>query len=115
MWLESIPSGDYITSIQVAGSVKNGVSIKVESIMNDGQNFQATVSAASGLPVVAFSGVTGVETVAAIPDAQPSPFVYELQVRVGNDVVTSFFGLRESSLGVPVQHPRRTSSGTTHN
>jgi hypothetical protein len=94
VWLESVPS-DYISSLLIVPSIKNSsVSITVMSesdadavIEFNGKSFSATTNKVCEIPLGDF--------VAWTPE---TPQIYEFSVKLGSDIVNSYFAMRSFSV-----------------
>lgn len=94
VWLESVPS-DYISSLLIVPSIKNSsVSITVMSesdndavIEFNGKSFSATTNKVCEIPLDDFTAWT--------PE---TPQLYEFSVKLGNDIVNSYFAMRSFSV-----------------
>ncbi len=100
VWLETVPA-NHIESLHLVPDVDNH-RLLVTVTARDGGDVQLT--ALDGERTVATAEGRVGETVAlAIPQAKlwspDSPFLYGLKVRLGDDEVRSYFGMRKISLG----------------
>ncbi|MBQ5602210.1 MAG: glycoside hydrolase family 2 [Clostridia bacterium] len=94
VWLESVPS-DYISSLLIVPSIKNSsVSITVMSesdadavIEFNGKSFSATTNKVCEIPLGDFTAWT--------PE---TPQLYEFSVKLGSDIVNSYFAMRSFSV-----------------
>src|SRR4051812_29168820 len=97
VWIEAVPQ-NYIKSLKITPNIDKG---EVE-VAVDGVNEVKVVAFEGGQEVASGSSAEGKVTL-KIDNAKlwspESPFIYGLQVRGGNDEVSSYFGMRKISLG----------------
>ena len=99
VWLEEAPA-DYIKDIKIDQASTTAVTVTVESTGSAPVTF--TVMDA-GKSVATASGTAGTKIGITVPSPKlwstTSPHLYDLEVKVGADTVTAYFGLRTYKLG----------------
>jgi beta-galactosidase/beta-glucuronidase len=118
VWLETVPR-EYIDSLSLVPDLEAGVLEVTVSVI---EPVEITVSAsvielveitvsASGKVVSTGSTTAGAATRIAIPDVRPwspeDPFLYDIEVRLGDDFVTSYVGMRNFGIGEDEAGQRR--------
>ena len=98
VWLERVPA-TYITSLKITPDVDRGT----VSVTVSGARGEATVTVKDGGKKAAGEkGRTGEPIVLKVPNAELwspySPFLYDLDITLGADKVTSYFGMRKISM-----------------
>jgi len=112
VWLETVPD-QHIRSLRIRPHLAEAqLELLVEA--SDGEPHTVTVAvSAEGRPVARAQGAAGHELRIEIPDPRPwspeDPFLYDLEVRLGDDRVASYAGLRSVEVrpdprGVPRLH-----------
>jgi hypothetical protein len=99
VWLEKVPER-YISSLKIIPDIDSGT-VRVTVNANEGT---ARVTALDGAQTIASAeGKAGEQIVLKIPDAKlwspESPFLYDLDITLGDDSVKSYFGMRKISIG----------------
>jgi hypothetical protein len=99
VWLEKVPE-HYISSIKIVPDIDNGT----VTVMVNANEGTAKVSVLDGAKTIARSeGKAGEPIVLKIPQAKlwspELPFLYDLDIRLGSDLVKSYFGMRKISIG----------------
>lgn len=99
VWLEEVPAL-HITSLKITPRISGEVTISIRTAGPDARNVEVTVEASlGGRNVAAGSGAPDAVTI-TIPRPRlwspSSPTLYDLAIRVGDDEVRSYVGLRES-------------------
>lgn len=108
VWLETVPA-KYIESLQITPDVDNGtVSVTVNASsggkgLPPSRGSTAKVTVMDGRRTVSSaSGTAGEAIVIKVPDAKlwspDSPFLYDLEIALGDDKVKSYFGMRKISM-----------------
>jgi dihydrofolate reductase len=103
VWLEAVPARR-IDELRMVPDVDAGVLRLTVVAKGPGPAGQAeAVAGAGGREVARARGRPGSELVLRIPKARlwspDDPFLYDLKVKLGDDEVTSYFGMRKVSLG----------------
>jgi hypothetical protein len=98
VWLEKVPA-NYIQNLKITPDVdRESVSVTVNT---NGETAKVTVKDGSKSIVIA-SGKANEPIVMEVPNAKlwspDSPFLYQLEIEVGDDKVTSYFGMRKISM-----------------
>ena len=99
VWLEKVPEY-YISGLKIVPDIDSGtVSVTVYALKGD-----VKVSVLDGAQTLARAeGKSLTPIVLKIPQAKlwspESPFLYDLDIRLGNDAVKSYFGMRKISVG----------------
>jgi hypothetical protein len=99
VWMEKVPANPII-NLKITPNVDEGtVSIIVNAAFGP-----ATVAVKDGNKTVStVTGKAGTPIVLKVPNAKlwspASPFLYDLDVKLGDDAVTSYFGMRKISMG----------------
>jgi hypothetical protein len=99
VWLEKVPE-HYISKLKIVPDIDSDtVSVTVYALEGD-----VKVSVLDGAQTLASAeGKSLAPIVLKIPQAKlwspESPFLYDLDIRLGNDVVKSYFGMRKISVG----------------
>ena len=103
IWLEAVPAG-HIETLKITPDVDAGV-LRLLVVAQDAAE-AATVRAValeSDKVIGQVSGRPGSELVLPVKNARlwtpDDPFLYTLKVRLGDDAVTSYFGMRKISIG----------------
>ena len=101
VWLEEAPA-HYIKNLKIDQASTTAVSVTVEGSGAGSAPVTFTVMD-GGKSVATASGTTGTKLSISIPSPKlwstTSPHLYDLQVKMGTDTVTSYFGLRTFELG----------------
>lgn len=99
VWMETVPAV-HITGVHLTPSISGKVAIRL--FTSDGSAPQATVNASLGGKVVATASGPGNELTLSIPDPKlwspDSPTLYDLSITAGADTITSYVGLRETTV-----------------
>ena len=99
VWLEAVPAV-HVTAAQITPAVSGRVAIRLET--SDGSAPQATVTASLGGQQVATVTGPADNLTLAIPDPKlwspDSPTLYDLTIAVGGDTLSSYVGLRETTV-----------------
>ncbi|WP_322354510.1 glycoside hydrolase family 2 protein [Paratractidigestivibacter sp.] len=111
VWLEVVPA-THLTSLQVDASLDGEVSLTVGV---DGAGAEAAVVRArildEGEEVAAAAGVVGAPLCVRIPQPRlwspADPHLYDVELTLGDDVVRSYFGMREVEVRPDVDGCRR--------
>lgn len=98
VWLEKVPV-NYVKNLRITPDVdQESVSIIIDT---DGKTAKVTVKDDSK-SVATVSAKTGEPIVLKVPGTKlwspESPFLYDLEIEVGDDKVTSYFGMRKISM-----------------
>ena len=116
VWLEPVPEV-YVSGLTIVPDLdRGGVEVTVE-VSGGAGGVPAMVEVSEGGRVVAeVEGTTEEPHFLPISDARlwspDDPFLYDLRVTVGEDEVTSYFGLRSIAVGPDAQgHPRLLLNG----
>ncbi len=103
VWLEAVPAAR-IEDLILTPDVDAGV-LRLKTVSRGagaGAEVEA-VASAGGKEVARARGKPGAELTLAVKDARlwspDDPFLYDLKVKLGEDEVTSYFGMRKVSLG----------------
>ena len=102
VWLESVPSS-WVTGLELIPDLAGGrLGIRVNTGGPDLEHAHVTLSAA-GVSLAGTDAPPGWLTWLPVPEARPwspeDPFCYDLEVRYGDDRVTSYAALRSVGLG----------------
>jgi hypothetical protein len=101
VWLEEAPA-HYIENLKIDQASMTAVGVTVEGSGGGSTPVTFTVMD-GGKSVATASGTTGTKVSISIPSPKlwstTSPHLYDLQVKMGTDTVTSYFGLRTFKLG----------------
>jgi len=98
VWLESVPE-NYIESFRITPDIdKRQVFLEIESTLSIGS---AVIK--DGAATIAQGLITDKKAILNFPDFElwspENPRLYDVEIRVGNDLVKSFTGMRKFSLG----------------
>ncbi len=99
VWLEKVPA-THIKSLKITPDVDQGsISVTVNAV---GGTAKVTVKDGDKT-VSSANGEAGQTIKIEVPDAKlwspDSPFLYDLEIKLGTDEVTSYFGMRKISMG----------------
>jgi hypothetical protein len=99
VWLETVPAA-YITSLDMVPHVDEGyLALTVHAAHNAAVSASA---AADGKTVASVTGKANTTIKIPLPHAHlwspEDPFLYDLTVKLGNDQVTSYFGMRKIAI-----------------
>lgn len=101
VWLEAVPAS-HVTGLVIEPDVPAGQLVVTVAASDEAANCQVSVTAA-GHAVANTEGPAGRPLRLSIPHARlwspEDPFLYDLEVRVGDDVVRSYAGMRSFGIG----------------
>ena len=101
VWLEAVPAS-HVTGLVIEPDVPAGQLVVTVAASDEAANCQVSVTAA-GHAVANTEGPAGRPLRLSIPHARlwspEDPFLYDLEVRVGDDVVRSYAGMRSFGVG----------------
>ena len=111
VWLETVPA-TYIQGLKMTPDIDAGALRVVVTPAGSAVTGDVELVALDGnRPVARISGQSGTELVLPIDKPRvwspEDPFLYHLQVRLGRDAVTGYFGMRKISLGTDSKGIRR--------
>jgi len=99
VWLERVPE-KFISSLRIITDIDSST-VRVTVNANEGTARVAVLD--GGQTITSAEGKAGEAIVLKIPHAKlwspESPFLYDLDVRLGDDSVKSYFGMRKISIG----------------
>ena len=98
VWLETVPA-NHVSGLKITPNIDNGT----VSVVVNADAGMASVEVKDGETVVSQAqGEAGAAIVLNVPDAKQwspeSPFLYDLQITLGDDHVSSYFGMRKISM-----------------
>jgi hypothetical protein len=98
VWLEKV-AAQHISNIRITPNVDNGT---VSVIVNAKSGNASVTVLDKGKKINSAQGKTGQAITLKIPNAKlwspDSPFLYDLEITLGDDKVTSYFGMRKISI-----------------
>ena len=101
VWLEAVPAS-HVTGLVIEPDVPAGQLVVTVAASDEAANCQVSVTAA-GHAVANTEGPAGRPLRLSIPHTRlwspEDPFLYDLEVRVGDDVVRSYAGMRSFGIG----------------
>lgn len=102
VWLEQVPA-TYISDLTLTPDLSNG-QVTVKATLNQATTATLAVAVTAHQQTVAVAETADMAVTLTLPDKHPwtpeDPFLYEVTVQVGEDTVTSYFGLRSFGRGV---------------
>jgi len=111
VWLEPVPAA-YVARLATTSNIDNGsVTVSVTTGGATASGSWKVTALANGKSVAHASGAVGTPIVVTIPNAHlwspNDPFLYDLDITVGNDHVRSYAGLRKTSVCADAAGTRR--------